>query len=53
MTFGEALRAQWFEVVDGGVIVFAGPLEHCGDYVTGRNGTGNNGHALTIRISTF
>ena len=53
MTFREALNAQWFEVVDGGVIVFAGPLEQCGDYVIRNNGTGNNGHALTIRISTF
>lgn len=53
MTFGESLRAQWFQVVDGGVIVFAGPLEQCGDYVIRNNGTGNNGHALTISIATF
>lgn len=53
MTFGESLRATWFEVVDGGVIVFAGPLEQCGDYVTRHNGTGNNGHPLTIRLATF
>ena len=43
----------WFEVVDCGVIVFAGPLQACGDYVTANNGTGNNGHDLTIRFVTF
>ena len=53
MTFREALNANWFEVVDRGVIVFAGPLEQCGDYVIANNGTGNNGHALTIRLATF
>lgn len=53
MTFSESLGVQWFEVVDGGVIVFAGPLEQCGDYVTRHSGTGNNGHTLAIRLCTF
>ena len=53
MTFSESLNAQWFEVVDSGVIVFAGPLEQCGDYVTRNHGSGTNGHDLTIRLCTF
>ena len=48
MTFREALSAQWFEVIDGGVIVFAGPLQQCGDYVIA-----NNDGQLIIRPVTF
>ena len=48
MTFREALNANWFEVVDRGVIVFAGPLEQCGDYVIA-----NNSDQLIIRVATF
>ena len=56
MTFREALNAQWFEVVerwtdsrgDREVIVFAGPLEQCGDYVIA-----NNNGQLIIRVATF
>ena len=56
MTFGEALTAQWFEVVDQWTdargarecIIFAGPLQSCGDYVI-RNNSGN----LIIRPVTF
>lgn len=56
MTFGEALTAQWFEVVDRWtdargereVIIFAGPLQACGDYVTA-----NIGDDLIIRPVTF
>ena len=53
MTFRESLNAQWFEVVEGGFIVFAGPLQMCGDYVAAKNGVDNNGHNLIIRLATF
>lgn len=48
MTFREALNAPWFQVIDGGVIVFEGPLQPCGDYVIA-----NQGRDLIIRPATF
>lgn len=44
------MSEQWFEVVDGGVIVFAGPLEKCGDYVAS---LGDYGYGLIIRPVSF
>lgn len=39
--------SDWFEVIDRGVIIFAGPLQSCGDYVT----ENNNGHFIIRPIS--
>lgn len=56
MTFSESLRVQWFEVVerwtdargDREVIVYAGPIQQCGDYVTAKQD-----RALNIRLASF
>lgn len=56
MTFRESLNAQWFEVVEQWtdargereVIIFAGPLQACGDYVTA-----NQDRSLIIRLVSF
>ena len=42
--------SDWFEVIDRGVIVFAGPLEKCGDYL---RSLGDYGNDLIIRPISF
>lgn len=44
------MSEDWFEVIDRGVIVFAGPLEACGDYV---RSLGDYGYDLIIRPISF
>lgn len=56
MTFREALNAQWYEVVEQWTdargereaIIFAGPIQQCGDYVTAKQD-----RALIIRLASF
>ena len=45
------MSEQWFEVIDRGVIVFAGPLQSCGDFVAENNN--NYAYGLIIRPVTF
>ena len=45
------MAGDWFEVVDRGVIVFAGPLEKCGDYI--RDHGHNYVYDLIIRPISF
>lgn len=44
------MSGNWFEVVDGGVIVFAGPLEKCEDYT---HSLGDYDNDLTVRPISF
>lgn len=43
------MSEQWFEVVDRGVIVFAGPLQACCDYAAKHD----HDNYMTIRPVTF
>lgn len=44
------MSANWFEVVDRGVIVFVGPVRACADYV---HSLGDYGNDLIIRPISF
>ena len=44
------MSAGWFEVVDRGVIVFAGPAQACADYI---RSLGDYGLDLIIRPISF
>lgn len=50
-SLGGNMSEQWFEVIDRGVIVFAGPLQSCGDFVAENNN--NYAYGLIIRPVTF
>lgn len=44
------MSENWFEVVDRGIIAFAGPLDKCGEYI---HSLGDYGHDLIIRPISF